>query len=64
MARERRNKTFYIHAELRGAVAVSIDAPTKREALERLRNGSWDDVYDVSFDTVGAVHVEINEARQ
>jgi SOS-response transcriptional repressor LexA len=51
-------KDYYIMADLQGCVAVTIRARSKRAALERLSNGSWDEVWDVSLKTVGAVHVE------
>jgi len=42
-------------AEVRGSVAVTIEATSKRAALARLREGDWDDKFDVTLETVGNV---------
>lgn len=52
-----RNKRFYVIAEVKGSVHVLIDAPNKTAAIARLKDGAWDDVYDVSLETVGPVQV-------
>lgn len=50
-----KTKQFVVMAEVRGVVSVIIDATSKRAALARLREGDWDDKFDVSLEPVGAV---------
>lgn len=57
-----KKRDYYVMADLRGSVAVTISARSKREALERLGNGSWDEVWDVSLEPVGKPLISEMEA--
>lgn len=62
MGRRVTERDYYVMADVRGSVAVTITARSKREALERLSNGSWDQVWDVSLESVGNALVLEQEA--
>jgi len=53
-----REKNFYVMAKVDGDIAVTIRATSKKAAIERLKNGDWDDVWNVEFRPVGNVHCE------
>lgn len=52
-----KKKTYYVIAEVTGSLHVLIDASSKREALARLKEGDWDDKFDVDLKPVGNVQM-------
>lgn len=51
-----KEKDFYVMAKAEADIAVTIRATSKRAALERLKNGSWDEVWNVDIRPIGNVH--------
>lgn len=52
-------KDFYVMAKAEADIAVTIRATSKKAAMERLKNGSWDEVWDVTIRPIGNVHCEV-----